>query len=101
MTPTTEQKIEDELVLLVKNALARVSLKDAHVSLRHFAAHTDDDNGLARRVLLRAGFLPDVDAEDRWTSGRRITLPLNKFLNFDALVDVLDCYDPVEGFEDA
>jgi len=98
---TKEQKIEDELVLLVKNALARVSLKDAHVSLRHFAAHTDDNIGLARRVLLKASFLPDMDDADRWTSGRRITLPLYKLLNFDALVDVLDHHDPVEDLEDA
>lgn len=95
MTPTTEQKIEDEMVMLVASATARVSLKDAHVSLRHFAAHIDDDIGLSRRVLLKAGFLPDVDDEDRWTSGKRTTLPLEGFLSFDALVDVLDHYDPV------
>lgn len=101
MTPTTKQKIEDELVLLVKNAVARNSGTHRWVSLSLFAAHVDDDIGLARRVLLKAGFSPDMDDEDRWTTGSRVPKPLGGVLSFDALVAVLDHYDPVEGFEDA
>lgn len=101
MTPTTEQKIEDELVLLVKNAVTRRPGTDRWCSLRHFAAHLDDDIARGRRVLLKAGFSPDKDDEDRWTSGPRLPKPLDAVLNFDALVDVLDHYDPVEDLEDA
>lgn len=92
---TTELKIENELVLLVSNAVARAPGRDRWCGLRHFAAHVDDDIALARRVLLKAGFSPDVENEDRWTSGPRIPKPLAQVLNYDALVDVLDCYDPV------
>ena len=98
---TKEHKIEEELVLLVGNAVARHPGTDRWVSLRYFSTYLDDDTGLSRRVLLRAGFLPDIENEDRWTSGPRIAKPLYEVLNYDALVDVLDRYDPVGGFEDA
>ena len=95
MSTTVEQKIEDELYLLVKNAIGRNPGTHRWVSLRHFSAHIDDDAGRARRVLLKAGFSPDMDDADRWTTGSRLPKPLDAVLNFDALVDVLDHYDPV------
>ncbi|GGO50318.1 hypothetical protein SAMN05444398_1011054 [Roseovarius pacificus] len=89
-----------ELCMLIGNAttrLRRFQTDGYTVSFSEFAARAcDDDPRLARRVLLRAGWVPDGDGD--WIIGKGVH-PLEKAIQWDVLEatceSILDDYRPI------
>lgn len=90
-----------ELSLLLGNIthrLRRYQTDGFRVTFAEFAARCcDDDSRLARRVLLRTGWVPAGDGE--WITGKG-THPLTKVIDWGTLETtcetILDNYRPIE-----
>lgn len=98
---TAEKLLCAELSLLLGNTthrLKRYQTDGFRVPFAEFAARCcDDDNRLARRVLLRTGWVPAGDG--LWIVGKG-THPLTKVMDWSTLESVcetiLDDYRPIE-----
>lgn len=96
-----EKLLASELSLLLGNIthrLRRYQTDGFRVRFAEFAARCcDDDSRLARRVLLRTGWIPAGDGE--WIVGKGIH-PLDKVTDWETLEaaceTILDDYRPIE-----
>jgi len=90
-----------ELSMLLGNIthrLRKYQTDGFRIPFAQFAARCcDDDSRLARRVLLRTGWVPSTEGE--WIVGKGIH-PLSKAIDWDVLESacetILDTYRPIE-----
>lgn len=101
MTDPNEKLLCAELTMLLGNVVSRVRKYQNdgfRIPFAEFAARCcDEDSRLARRVLLRTGWVPSTEGE--WITGRG-THPLSKVIDWDVLESacetILDTYRPLE-----
>lgn len=100
MTDHNEKLLCAELTMLLGNAVHRIGSNRAtgfHVPFKQFKNLCDGDARLARRVLLRGGWVPDADGDWIWGKGRN---PLEKAIPLHVLeehfADILNDYRPLE-----
>lgn len=100
MTDHNEKLLCAELTMLLGNAVHRIGSNRStgfHVPFPQFKALCDGDARLARRVLLRGGWVPDSDGDWIWGKGMN---PLEKAIPIYVLeeyfADILNDYRPLE-----
>ncbi|MFD2741318.1 hypothetical protein ACFSUD_17215 [Sulfitobacter aestuarii] len=97
MTDNAQFRVEWEISMLIHNALKRRKQNGYYISLQYLINELDGRQDIARKVLLVNGFIPNQEDGDLWSSacGAGQYRPLQEVLSTEALVDVLNVYDPV------